>query len=406
MPYPILTLPYPFAKRLRQLLSPFELQDLQIAAGHTVINPLKPIVTSYKDYGVLFQGNPTAITTGQLYRISMNNVMPFISYYLINNYLYCVDKLELRDMTTIVWENMNLNSLLIKVPYINIESSHISNDLLESVAKVTVKVRKLEVYNCRIDEDVTIAPIINTFPHVTNISINKAYFGWLNDLSKLERKLQSIFLIVASFLQHCGSPVTLDLSFTELTACNEASWDTVVSEICSFPRLTTLRLAGTAVSTSQVQRILNVCPNLQKLNVSNTSIDLSALKSDHITHLKATNMKTKPIDLTPVSRNFTKLIHLDVSLGTATIADALQHVGHRRILIVALFCQVGTIANLDFTTLNAALSFKLLSFFVAKKYYELSDKVTNDTFGRNMCVFVADKWTRTKKEWNFLVFRR
>uniref|UniRef100_A0A7E4VBJ0 F-box domain-containing protein n=1 Tax=Panagrellus redivivus TaxID=6233 RepID=A0A7E4VBJ0_PANRE len=160
---------------------------------------------------------------------------------------------------------------------------------------------------------------------------------------------------VASFLQHCGSPVTLDLSFTELTACNEASWDTVVSEICNFSRLTTLRLAGTAVSTSQVQRILNVCPNIQKLNICNTSVDLSALKSDHITHLKATNMKTKPIDLTPVSRNFTKLIHLDVSLGTATIADALQHLGHRSILIVARFCQVGNVSNFDFTTLNAAL---------------------------------------------------
>uniref|UniRef100_A0A7E4UPS8 BPI2 domain-containing protein n=1 Tax=Panagrellus redivivus TaxID=6233 RepID=A0A7E4UPS8_PANRE len=86
MPYPILTLPYPFAKRLRQLLNPFELEQLQIAAGHTVTNPLKPIVTLYKDYGVHFQGNitadPNVITTCELTRISLNN--RFYSHNKIN----------------------------------------------------------------------------------------------------------------------------------------------------------------------------------------------------------------------------------------------------------------------------------------------------------------------------------
>uniref|UniRef100_A0A7E4W4R7 Uncharacterized protein n=1 Tax=Panagrellus redivivus TaxID=6233 RepID=A0A7E4W4R7_PANRE len=49
MPYPILTLPYPFAKRLRQLLTPLELQQLQIAAGNS-IDSLKPVIVVWQ-YG-------------------------------------------------------------------------------------------------------------------------------------------------------------------------------------------------------------------------------------------------------------------------------------------------------------------------------------------------------------------
>uniref|UniRef100_A0A7E4WA40 Peptidase_M16_C domain-containing protein n=1 Tax=Panagrellus redivivus TaxID=6233 RepID=A0A7E4WA40_PANRE len=47
MPYPILTLPYPFARRLCQLLTPEELENLQIAAGHKTRH-LKPIIQLIK----------------------------------------------------------------------------------------------------------------------------------------------------------------------------------------------------------------------------------------------------------------------------------------------------------------------------------------------------------------------
>uniref|UniRef100_A0A7E4VS36 BPI2 domain-containing protein n=1 Tax=Panagrellus redivivus TaxID=6233 RepID=A0A7E4VS36_PANRE len=66
MPYPILTLPYPSVKRLRQLLDPFELENLQKAAGHNVISGLKPAVMSYKIDSIKFKisnVNPNGIPT-------------------------------------------------------------------------------------------------------------------------------------------------------------------------------------------------------------------------------------------------------------------------------------------------------------------------------------------------------
>uniref|UniRef100_A0A7E4VHM3 BTB domain-containing protein n=1 Tax=Panagrellus redivivus TaxID=6233 RepID=A0A7E4VHM3_PANRE len=199
MPYPILTLPYPFAKHLHQLLSPFELQDLQIAAGHNVINTLKPVVTSCKDYIVHFQGNPNDITTCELLRRTKS-----FSYATINiregePYLTKCERVRLYDMSNPALESINHNNILAKTDRIDIESSHISNVFLHNVSKFLVQPRKVQINGHGFDEDVTFLTILNIFPHANDIMLNNAYFGWLNDLSSLGRELQFIMIVFESF---------------------------------------------------------------------------------------------------------------------------------------------------------------------------------------------------------------
>uniref|UniRef100_A0A7E4UQX5 F-box domain-containing protein n=1 Tax=Panagrellus redivivus TaxID=6233 RepID=A0A7E4UQX5_PANRE len=198
MPYPILTLPYPFAKRLCQLLSPSEVQELQIAAGHNVIDPLKPFVSSIQNYGLSLYGiattDPHAINTCQAYLSSPGNV--FSSTNLTNirrdSVRYSVEVLLLLNMSNTALKNLNLRSQQIKTYLIDINSSHVTNDLLKNVARTTVGCEYLTVYDNRFDENVTFDTIVDNFPRLNTLILNYAYCGWLSDLTNARKNLNLI----------------------------------------------------------------------------------------------------------------------------------------------------------------------------------------------------------------------
>uniref|UniRef100_A0A7E4W812 F-box domain-containing protein n=1 Tax=Panagrellus redivivus TaxID=6233 RepID=A0A7E4W812_PANRE len=186
MPYPILTLPYPFAKRLRQLLNPFELKELQRAAGSCVRNELKPIVKSCNMTAVRIipKGKNDCI----LKCVDNDMTISKVNQLLVNSLLglWCV------FLNNSNFENATTTQLSIRAVTIAFYSCHITKTVLRNVSKIAIGARRLDFRSSFIDKDVTFATIIAAFPTVNCMTIEKAYSGWLHDLKDAKKDFREV----------------------------------------------------------------------------------------------------------------------------------------------------------------------------------------------------------------------
>uniref|UniRef100_A0A7E4ULC8 F-box domain-containing protein n=1 Tax=Panagrellus redivivus TaxID=6233 RepID=A0A7E4ULC8_PANRE len=191
MPYPILTLPYPFAQRLCQLLSPFELSELQKAAGYDVANVLKPIVETRHIHTVncnpIYNDNDNADSTYEMY----DGLKPLPKKdYLIKCMHACF-----YDMSDSALDTFNVNrKIMFDAVRVNCKNCHVSYAFLKSLLKMLVKSpSQFDLRYCyQIDKDVTFLTILTLFPHVNHIALQNVYFGWLIDLSITGKKFHVV----------------------------------------------------------------------------------------------------------------------------------------------------------------------------------------------------------------------
>uniref|UniRef100_A0A7E4URE3 F-box domain-containing protein n=1 Tax=Panagrellus redivivus TaxID=6233 RepID=A0A7E4URE3_PANRE len=194
MPYPILTLPYPFAKRLRQLLNPLELSELQKAAGHDVINTLKPILKTLNVYTVFFgphfnNDHKVNFTDGLYYGTTL------ISFSKNDHYFIKCDHAVFYDISDTALENFNINQkILMDAIRVEFRDCHVSIDFLTILSKIFVEpLLQFDARRChQVDEDINFSTILNIFPHITYIALQKAYSGWFYDLVSTGKKFHVV----------------------------------------------------------------------------------------------------------------------------------------------------------------------------------------------------------------------
>uniref|UniRef100_A0A7E4ZSZ5 F-box domain-containing protein n=1 Tax=Panagrellus redivivus TaxID=6233 RepID=A0A7E4ZSZ5_PANRE len=201
MPYPILTLPYPFARRLRQLLDPFELELLQHAAGNAVTSELKPIVVSHKGdravFEQVFEHFPNPIP---VYKLKLHCDQITLNISKKDQKLIKCEIVEFSELSNSTLENFNLDQLMVNVVRITFRKCHISNAFLEKVSKIVLHPRGLDMGYCtNIDEDVKFSTILKIFPYVNCVAIGTSYFGWLDDLVSTGRQLDIVEVLHNNF---------------------------------------------------------------------------------------------------------------------------------------------------------------------------------------------------------------
>uniref|UniRef100_A0A7E4UVC5 F-box domain-containing protein n=1 Tax=Panagrellus redivivus TaxID=6233 RepID=A0A7E4UVC5_PANRE len=147
MPYPILTLPYPFAKRLSQLLSPSELKNLQIAADLITVGPQKVV------------------------NILKNKILCKCEYAFFNS------------LSDAVFENHDFNNTHYAANIVTFKNCKVGTNFLENMAK---KLRQsTELYfedKCEIDKSIKFPIIFNLFPFLNTLYITTACNGWVREL--------------------------------------------------------------------------------------------------------------------------------------------------------------------------------------------------------------------------------
>uniref|UniRef100_A0A7E4VKD7 F-box domain-containing protein n=1 Tax=Panagrellus redivivus TaxID=6233 RepID=A0A7E4VKD7_PANRE len=173
MPYPILTLPYPFAKRLPQLLSPLELQNLQIAAGR-FDGQLKPDVLACNFDCAIFNGDTSDIIT-----IPMRKVVK-----LHNNKIICnCEYVFFESLSNAVFENDHFNNTHYAASIVTMERCKVSTKFLENMAKKLTELTELHIEDeSEVDKSIKFPTIFNLFPFCKFLAITTAYNGWVRDL--------------------------------------------------------------------------------------------------------------------------------------------------------------------------------------------------------------------------------
>uniref|UniRef100_A0A7E4WDF6 F-box domain-containing protein n=1 Tax=Panagrellus redivivus TaxID=6233 RepID=A0A7E4WDF6_PANRE len=200
MPYPILSLPYPFAKRLRQLLNPFELQCLQAAAGYNVNTGLKPLVVSHLikslDFKSVVTNAPNANPAYVLYNNQNSLTIPKKGQLIISSSM-----LSFFYMSNDALKTLNTDNLIIGTSLIVLQHCHISNDFLKNVSKMAIiQPSQLDMRNSvNVDEDVKFSTILDIFPRITYVALRKSYSGWLRDLSNTGKKFHVVELFHNNF---------------------------------------------------------------------------------------------------------------------------------------------------------------------------------------------------------------
>uniref|UniRef100_A0A7E4UV52 F-box domain-containing protein n=1 Tax=Panagrellus redivivus TaxID=6233 RepID=A0A7E4UV52_PANRE len=183
MPYPILTLPYPFAKRLQQLLSPFELQNLQIAAAHFK-GPLEPVVMTSKVYRITFEGDTSDVIN---LTVACNSLDMKTKTVNIGNekVVYQCPHASFNSLSNAVFDNICFNNLYYAAKIVCIKYCKVSLKFLENIAarfKIT-NLRDLYIREGNeIDNDVKISTVYKMFPFLKTLSIATAYNGWIREL--------------------------------------------------------------------------------------------------------------------------------------------------------------------------------------------------------------------------------
>uniref|UniRef100_A0A7E4ZW92 FBA_2 domain-containing protein n=1 Tax=Panagrellus redivivus TaxID=6233 RepID=A0A7E4ZW92_PANRE len=115
MPYPIATLPYPFRRRLRQLLSPAELYQLQIATGSLDDNKdLLPLQTCNFIENLVFEKDDTKIALiwaksfAEKIKLSGNNLYNVKNVHLGNLNESTLSDLEFHNVVTTNIANLHI----------------------------------------------------------------------------------------------------------------------------------------------------------------------------------------------------------------------------------------------------------------------------------------------------------
>uniref|UniRef100_A0A7E5A282 FTH domain-containing protein n=1 Tax=Panagrellus redivivus TaxID=6233 RepID=A0A7E5A282_PANRE len=182
MPYPILTLPFPFARRLCQLLTPEELQNVQIAAGHE-IEKLKPIVKSIENKDTLFHFADSKIEC-----VDFNEHSEVLSYLTEDSTLVKCKTAMFQTLTGSTFKNIDLTKIHLKTEELTFTMCNISIDILKSIAsRIPAKheVREFLLFQTRTDENINFPLVFGLFPNLKKIRFNQAYEGWLDDLSNI-----------------------------------------------------------------------------------------------------------------------------------------------------------------------------------------------------------------------------
>uniref|UniRef100_A0A7E4URL5 F-box domain-containing protein n=1 Tax=Panagrellus redivivus TaxID=6233 RepID=A0A7E4URL5_PANRE len=175
MPYPILTLPYPFARRLHQLLSPDELENLQTAAGPD-ISQLKPIAQSLKmDYASFTLSDFNVVT------LTISNYNDVVTMASCNPLIVKCKHLYVQCLNADIFKKCNfMTKLYLTAEQLHIDRCTVDMKLLTAIASIVNGVKRFETVN--VENDVKLAGIFELFPRITNIFMPHAYKGWLGDL--------------------------------------------------------------------------------------------------------------------------------------------------------------------------------------------------------------------------------
>uniref|UniRef100_A0A7E4ZXQ2 F-box domain-containing protein n=1 Tax=Panagrellus redivivus TaxID=6233 RepID=A0A7E4ZXQ2_PANRE len=182
MPYPICTLPYPFRRRLRQLLSPTELLSLQIATGTLKDNKhLLPIQTYHSVSELLIekQNDDTVglkwVKNEQIYEHNGSNL--FTAIYL------CLDNLNELDLSDPVFDYVWLGN----IPKLVVLGCTITKHFLTKLSHKLVKVSDLSVYSCSdgqfFKDGEMFSLIFETFPLIEGCDFKYSLVpGWVQHM--------------------------------------------------------------------------------------------------------------------------------------------------------------------------------------------------------------------------------
>uniref|UniRef100_A0A7E4WD10 FTH domain-containing protein n=1 Tax=Panagrellus redivivus TaxID=6233 RepID=A0A7E4WD10_PANRE len=178
MPYPILTLSHPFSRRLCQLLTPEELENLQLAAGPEIRN-LKPIVQSFYDQNPQFRFFEDAAKV-LLYLKDIDEITDNYTLSLLK-----CETLTFIEVTDLQFKNSDFSHIYFKANELAFQKCHLTVDYLKYVASIINAHGLLKLclsISNDLDDDINFAFVFKTFPNLNDLSVGRAYNGWVNDL--------------------------------------------------------------------------------------------------------------------------------------------------------------------------------------------------------------------------------
>uniref|UniRef100_A0A7E4V1Q1 FTH domain-containing protein n=1 Tax=Panagrellus redivivus TaxID=6233 RepID=A0A7E4V1Q1_PANRE len=178
MPYPILKLSYGLRGRLRDLMTPIEAYDIQVAAGSNS-NDLQPLQETRNVCAVIIKDNTVALMFDSL-REKPENIEE-----IEDNLLFCCTGLfKVCDGTDEVLDSPSMDRLcLTKTNKLVIESEAVTVNQLEKIA------RKTGDLLCFFELATGIVPfhhILSNFPNLAQLQCNSLYKNWAADLLNVE----------------------------------------------------------------------------------------------------------------------------------------------------------------------------------------------------------------------------